>query len=93
MCTSIMAEKKAMADNTILLSRNEDFTRNNWNQYLVCRTLPQYRSGDKHALSQGQWVVGKGVTVPVPQRAYGYSSIPDWAGYEEALCAIGDRYF
>ncbi|MCP2091170.1 UNVERIFIED_ORG: dipeptidase [Paraburkholderia sediminicola] len=93
MCTSVMVGKKAMADGIILLSRNEDFTRNNWNKYLVYRTLPQYRSGDKHALSQGQWVLGNGLTVPVPERAYGYSAIPDWAGYEEAVCAIGDRYF
>ena len=93
MCTSIMVGKKAMADGTILLSRNEDFTRNNWNKYLVYRTRPQYGSDDKHALREGQWVLGNGLTVPVPQRAYGYSAIPDFAGYEEAVFAIGDRYF
>jgi dipeptidase len=86
-----MVGKKAMVDGTILLSRNEDFTRNNWNKYLVYRTLPQYRSDDKHALREGQWVLGNGLTVPVPQRAYGYSAIPDFAGYEEALFSIGDR--
>ncbi|CAH2904752.1 MAG: hypothetical protein PPHEMADM_5616 [uncultured Paraburkholderia sp.] len=93
MCTSIMVGKTAMADGTILLSRNEDFTRNNWNKYLVYRTLPQYRSDDKHALREGQWVLGNGLTVSVPQHAYGYSAIPDFAGYEEAVFAIGDHYF
>src|SRR5471032_2700046 len=93
MCTSVMVVKKAMADNTILLSRNEDFTRNNWNKYLVHRSHPQYLSKDRHALNAGMWVLGNGLTVPVPERAYSYSAIPDFAGYEEASNAIGDRYF
>lgn len=93
MCTSIMVGKGAMADGTILLSRNEDFTRNNWNKYLVYRQGPEYKSAAASVVRDGQWTLGNGLTVPVPQKAYGYSAVPDFAGYTESSSAIGDRYF
>ncbi|RFA29257.1 hypothetical protein CAI21_10890 [Alkalilimnicola ehrlichii] len=93
MCTSIMAGKEATDDGVVVLARNEDFTRNNWNKYLVYRRLPEYRLDKANAIVDGRWTLGNGLSVPIPTKAYGYSAIPDSAGYREASHAIGDRFF
>lgn len=93
MCTSIAAGNKATADGIVLLSRNEDFTRNNWNKYLVYRDKPEYKCGDPNIVNSGHWTLGNGLTVPLPEKSYCYSAIPDCAAYIEASIAINDRYF
>lgn len=91
MCTSIVAGRSATADGSTLLARNEDFTRNNWNKYMVFRPQPEYRCAPLPA--GGQWTLGNGLTVPVPGQAFSYSAMPDAAGPTEATQAIGDRFF
>ena len=91
MCTSIMAGNQATAGGLILLSRNEDFTRNNWNKYMVFRGQAEYKLAT--AQSNGIWTLGNGLSVPVPDQAYRYCAMPDAMAYDEATYAIGDRYF
>lgn len=91
MCTSIIAGGKATADEVILLSRNEDYPRTNWNKYLAHRSRPQYRSDPLP--TGGKWTLGNGLTVPVPEKAYSYSAMPDAAGPTEAPYGIGDLFF
>ncbi|MCC4767403.1 C69 family dipeptidase [Methanosarcina sp. DH1] len=95
MCTSLMAGKKATCDGTILLSRNEDYTRNNWNKYMIFRPFPEYynKQDDNAAVSDNVWTLGNGLKVPLPQKMYRYNAMPDAAGYEEATYAIGRRFF
>lgn len=94
MCTSILAGKSATEYNLILLSRNEDFTRNNWNKYMVVRKTPEYLPAEGNpTVSDGQWTLGNGVRVAVPGRAYRYSAMPDAQAFEEAPFNIGQRFF
>ncbi len=88
MCTSIVAGKLATKDGTILVARNEDFDQNNWNKYLKGMRDPQYQG-----MSDENWTLGNGLTVPVPENSYRYCSIPDAAGAAEASEPIGDHYF
>jgi dipeptidase len=92
MCTSIAVGKKATCDNVILISRNEDCLRANWNKYLVYRDAPEYIQYP-NTVQDGQWILGNGLTVPVPQNGYCYSGMPDAGSYAEASNAIGDRFF
>ena len=91
MCTSIMAGTRATIDGITLLARNEDFTRNNWNKYMVFRPQPEYLC--QPLPEKGLWTLGNGLTVTVPGKAYSYSAMPDAAGPTEATQAIGDRFF
>ena len=91
MCTSIVAGSGATVDGIILLARNEDFTRNNWNKYMVFRPKPEYFCDPLP--DGGRWTLENGLTVPVPTKAYTYSAMPDAAGQTEATSAIGDRFF
>lgn len=89
MCTSVIAGKKATADGTILLARNEDFGINNWNKYLKYRVKPQYAGMS----AESKWILGNGLAVDVPSVSYRYCSIPDAAGSKEAACGVGDCYY
>jgi dipeptidase len=93
MCTSVAAGSRATDGGLILLARNEDFTRNNWNKYLTYRELPQYRVPSTPSVSDGVWTLGNGLAVPVPDKAFAYSAMPDAAGGTEANYGIGDHFF
>ncbi len=95
MCTSVMVGKKATYDGTILLSRNEDYTRNNWNKYMVFRPFPEYNNkrGDNTAVSDGIWTLGNGLKVTVPKKMYRYNAMPDAVGSQEAVYTIGRHFF
>lgn len=95
MCTSVIVGKKATIDGTSILSRNEDYTRNNWNKYMVYRQFPEYYDpkNDNTVVNDGVWTLGNGLQVPVPERMYRYNAMPDAAAYSEASSAIGNRYF
>jgi dipeptidase len=93
MCTSIMAGRRATAGGLVLLSRNEDFTRNNWDKYMVYRDVPQYGVPATPSVAEGTWTLGNGLAVPVPDHAYSYSAMPDAAGATEAPYGIGDHFF
>ena len=93
MCTSVMAGPAATVDHVVLLSRNEDFTRGNWNKYLVYRPLPEYLVPRTPAVADGQWTLGNGLIVATPESACGYSAMPDAVGSTEASGGIGDHFF
>lgn len=92
MCTSILAGKEATEDNVLIVARDEDFDLNNWNKYLKPMRDPQYIT-DENCVKKGNWRMGNGLTVPVPQKALRYCSSPDGAGSQEAACSIGEHYF
>lgn len=91
MCTSVVAGSRATAEGIIILSRNEDYVRNNWNKYMVFRPRPEYRCAPRP--TDGWWTLGNGLKVPVPEKAYSYNAMPDAAGPAEATHAIGNRFF
>jgi dipeptidase len=93
MCTSVMAGRLATADGQVILARNEDFTRNNWNKHLAYRPLPQYAVPGTPSVADGVWTLGNGLAVPAPGRGYAYSAMPDAAGPAEASHGIGDDFF
>lgn len=92
MCTSVMAGRGATGG-LILLSRNEDFTRDNWDKYLSHRPLPEYLISGSPMVADGVWTLGNGMKVPAPSTGYGYSAMPDAAGASEAPAGIGDHFF
>lgn len=92
MCTSIMVGKKAADPELIMIARNEDYTRNNWNKYLVYRKYSEYYNNNP-VVNNGIWTLGNGLKVKVPEKMYSYSAMPDAAGYEESTYAIGNRYY
>lgn len=95
MCTSVMVGKKATSDGTLLLSRNEDYTRNNWNKYMVYRPFPEYYdpNNSNTVVANGMWTLGNGLKVPVPTKMYSYNAMPDAVGEEEALYSVGKDFF
>ena len=95
MCTSLMVGRKATTDGTLIVSRNEDYTRNNWNKYMVFRPFPEYHDeiyANPNVFDK-KWVLGNGLSVPVPDKSYRYNAMPDAAAYEEASYAVGNRFF
>lgn len=92
MCTSIAVGQKATKDNVILISRNEDCLRNNWNKFLIQRDAPEYIAF-KNTVHDGKWVLGNGMAVPIPDVAYSYSGTPDAGADGEATSAIGNHFY
>lgn len=92
LCTSIAVGQKATQDNVILISRNEDCLRNNWNKFLIQRDDPEYIAF-KNTAHDGNWVLGNGMSVPVPDVAYSYSGTPDAGADAEATSAIGNHFY
>ena len=91
MCTSLTFGRQATQDNQVMVSRNEDFTRNNWNKYMAWRAQPEY--ANSLVVRDGIWTLGNGLSVPVPKARFAYSAMPDAAAYEEASIAVPHRYF
>lgn len=69
-CTGLIVGKGASTDGSIMIARNEDFGINNWNKYLTYRPAQKNEAGD--------WKLGNGLVVPMPEQFYAYSAIPDW---------------
>ena len=88
-----MAGRRATAGRPVILARNEDFTRNNWNKHLAYRPAGQYAVGGTPSVADGRWTLGNGLSVPVPARSCAYSAMPDAAGPSEASHGIGDGFF
>lgn len=86
MCTSIICGRKATADNTVMIARNEDFGQNIWNKYMVYRVQPPYAADDK------EWVLGNGLRVPVPEKWYPYNAMPDADGQTEVSGNVGNHF-
>lgn len=97
MCTSILVGKKATDPEMVLIARNEDFQRNNWDKYMMFRPYPEYAvpAEDNPFVNadENQWTLGNGLTVTVPEKAFSYSAMPDSSGYEKAPFDIENRFY
>lgn len=95
MCTSIAVGKKVSENGILILARNEDFTRNNWNKYLEYRKYPEYYNpnNDNPLINGNIWTLGNGLKVPIPSNQFSYSAMPDAAGYQESVYGIGNRFY
>ncbi|MDR0375885.1 MAG: C69 family dipeptidase [Treponema sp.] len=89
MCTTLIAGTKATEDGVMLVARNEDNEKNNWNKYVFGMRKPQY---DTLAPDE-KWTLGNGLTVPVPREKIRYCSIADEENIFEAIAPAGDHYF
>ncbi|MEM7240822.1 MAG: C69 family dipeptidase [Pseudomonadota bacterium] len=92
MCTSVSVGKEATKEGVILISRNEDCLRANWNKYLVHRAEPEYVKY-KNTVQHGLWVLGNGLKVPVPENAFSYSGTPDADSLSESSSAVGSYFY
>jgi len=93
-CTSILVSKAATRNDINILSRNEDFTQNNWNKYLMCRPIPEYGTGGSTVVTDGIWTLGNGLKVPVPSKQFRYSATPDAVGEsDESTYSVRNHYF
>lgn len=92
MCTSVIAGKGATDGRLVLIARNEDFNSNIRNKYLAFRShLSYYNPNNDNPDVQGKtWVLGNGLQVPVSDKMYSYSAMPDASAYEESTHAIGN---
>ncbi len=95
MCTSLMAGRKATIKEIIIVSRNEDYTQNNWNKYFKYRPFPEYynKNGNNPVVSNNTWTLGNGLQVPVPETLFRYNATPDAVGEAEASYLINDHFF
>lgn len=93
MCTSVAFGTAATAGNLLILARNEDFTRPNWNKYLAYRPVPQYALPGTTSVTDGRWTLGNGLVVPVPANSFSYSCMPDAAADTEASHNTSYGYF
>lgn len=90
MCTSILIGKNASYDNVNIIARNEDCATGSTNKIMRPMRSPFYSS-----FKGGNWLLGNGLEVEVPSKAYKYCSIPDANGDDEKedFTDIGDHYF
>ncbi|AGH81336.1 dipeptidase [Psychromonas sp. CNPT3] len=69
-CTGAIVGKDASVDGSIMIARNEDFGTNNWSKYMLFHPAQNN--------SAAEWVLGNGLTVPMPASFLAYSAMPDW---------------
>ncbi|MCP3995781.1 MAG: C69 family dipeptidase [bacterium] len=93
MCTCVAVGREATTEGVILISRNEDAERCNWNKYMVYRAEPEYVKNKGIVVDGDFWTLGNGLEVEVPANAFRYSGMPDAGAFEEATSAIGARFF
>ena len=93
MCTCVGVGRRATAEEVVLISRNEDCARCNWNKYMVYRDQPEYVKNKNTVVDGDYWTLGNGLRVEVPSKAFSYSAMPDAGAFQEATSAIGDRFF
>lgn len=90
MCTSILIGKNASYENVTIIARNEDCATVDTNKIMRPMRPPFYSS-----FKGGNWLLGNGLEVSVPSKAYKYCSMPDANGDNEKVdfADIGDHYF
>ncbi|MBS9777315.1 MAG: C69 family dipeptidase [Gammaproteobacteria bacterium] len=70
-CTALIVGKSASTNNSVFVARNEDFGgSNNWAKLMVYRPAK--------TTAGGEWNLGDGLVVPMPEKLYAYSAMPDW---------------
>ncbi len=93
MCTGLIIGKEATEDGIILIARNEDSSKVNWDKCLTYRNSPQYYPEiDNPAVQNGKWVLSNGVKVKVPENNFSYSSIPDSPSCSNATDTVKRRF-
>jgi len=70
-CTGVLVGKGASVGGSLIISRNEDFSVNNWAKHMVVRPAAENKKGDK-------WEFDSGLTVPKPAKTLQYTAMPDW---------------
>lgn len=91
MCTSIAVGRDASSDGSLLVARNEDCERANWNKAMIRRAQPEWLAFP-NSVANGIWTLGNGMRVPVPATSYAYTGMPDASAAGEAIAAIGNRF-
>ncbi|MBO4866981.1 MAG: C69 family dipeptidase [Ruminococcus sp.] len=90
MCTSILVGKNATTTGSTIIARNEDCA-----SVVTPKLLFPMRSPFYTSLLENEWILGNGLKVPIPCKAFRYCSSPDAGGNieKERNTDIGDHYF
>lgn len=70
-CTTVVAGKKATADGSVLVARNEDMT-SAWTKHFVVKPRTVNKKGEVFKAADN------GFEYPLPEISYKYTSTPDW---------------
>ena len=70
-CTSVMVGKGISESGSVMISRNEDFSSNDWAKHMVVYPARTYKEGATITLSTG-------LEVPAPAKSLRYTAIVDW---------------
>ncbi|WP_461535385.1 C69 family dipeptidase [Spongorhabdus nitratireducens] len=73
-CTSVVVGKNVSASGSVIISRNEDFSSNNWAKHLAVYPARAYEEGDMITLSNG-------LKVPAPAKTFRYTAMIDWDSF------------
>ncbi|MFT5807911.1 MAG: dipeptidase [Moritella dasanensis] len=73
-CTSVMVGKDASENNSVIISRNEDFSSNNWAKHMKIYPAKTYKEGATITLSTG-------LEIPAPAKTLRYTAMIDWDGF------------
>ncbi|WP_263081566.1 C69 family dipeptidase [Endozoicomonas sp. Mp262] len=76
-CTSVIVGKDASASGALMISRNEDFSTNNWAKRMHVYPRKSYKAGDVITLSNG-------LKVPAPETSWRYTAMNDWDAYQNS---------
>jgi hypothetical protein len=72
MCTSIAVGKAASLDKTLLVARNEDCVRSNWNKAMIRREQSEWLAFP-NCVVDNKWTLGNGMSVAVPKVSYAHA--------------------
>jgi dipeptidase len=93
MCTGLIIGKKATENSVVLIARNEDSSKVNWDKCLTYRNNPQYYPAiDNPYVNNGEWTLSNGAAVKVPENNFAYSSIPDSPSCSNAADTVKQRF-
>jgi len=84
-CTSVMVGKNASENGSVIISRNEDFSSNNWAKHMQIYPAKTYKQGDKITLSTG-------LEIPAPVKTLRYTAMIDWDAFSYKTPGNGKVY-
>lgn len=70
-CTSILVGKKAMADNSTIIARNED-AKTAWPKHLTVHEHKEFEEEQVFVSNDNKF------TMPLPKVRFRYSATPEW---------------
>ena len=84
-CTSILVGKKAMADNSTIIARNED-AKTAWPKHLTVHEHKEFEEEQVFVSNDNKF------TMPLPKVRFRYSATPEWTDkfglFEEVLLKV-----